>query len=129
MSGARHADRKPRRTSERIMQRSGPVPQFGLAKSFPGFGPTGPVLVTPDEFPDSDDLEIGCIFTGTPSGIGKIRQQVVGSYAAPSDRSRPRRRRMTMTAGRRCRLEAAVAGHSRNEKRTRRGPAQRGAGA
>jgi 2-keto-4-pentenoate hydratase/2-oxohepta-3-ene-1,7-dioic acid hydratase in catechol pathway len=120
MSGARHADRKPRRTSERIMQRSGPVPQFGLAKSFPGFGPTGPVLVTP---------EIGCIFTGTPSGIGKIRQQVVGSYAAPSDRSRPRRRRMTMTAGRRCRLEAAVAGHSRNEKRTRRGPAQRGAGA
>ena len=46
--------------SERIMQRSGPAPQFGLAKSFPGFGPTGPVLVTPDEFPDPDDLEIGC---------------------------------------------------------------------
>ena len=42
------------------MQRSGPAPQFGLAKSFPGFGPTGPVLVTPGEFPDPDDLEIGC---------------------------------------------------------------------
>ena len=25
--------------SERIMQRSGPAPQFGLAKSFPGSGP------------------------------------------------------------------------------------------
>ena len=46
--------------SERVLQRSGPAPQFGLAKSFPGFGPTGPVLVTPDEFPDPDDLEIGC---------------------------------------------------------------------
>jgi 2,4-diketo-3-deoxy-L-fuconate hydrolase len=45
--------------SERILQRSGPAPQFGLAKSFPGFGPTGPVLVTPDEFADPDDLEIG----------------------------------------------------------------------
>ena len=46
--------------SERILQHSGPAPQFGLAKSFPGFGATGPVLVTPDEMNDPDDLEIGC---------------------------------------------------------------------
>ncbi len=45
--------------SERVLQRSGPAAQFSLAKSFPGFGPTGPVLVTPDEFADPDDLEIG----------------------------------------------------------------------
>jgi 2-keto-4-pentenoate hydratase/2-oxohepta-3-ene-1,7-dioic acid hydratase in catechol pathway len=46
--------------SERILQRSGPAPQFGLAKSHPGFAPTGPVLVTPDEFADPDDLALGC---------------------------------------------------------------------
>jgi 2,4-didehydro-3-deoxy-L-rhamnonate hydrolase len=46
--------------SERIAQTSGPAPQFSLAKSLPGFGPTGPWLVTPDELADRDDLEIGC---------------------------------------------------------------------
>ncbi|HEX9625045.1 MAG TPA: fumarylacetoacetate hydrolase family protein, partial [Streptosporangiaceae bacterium] len=34
--------------SERTVQLAGPVPQFSLGKSFPGFGPTGPWLVTPD---------------------------------------------------------------------------------
>jgi 2-keto-4-pentenoate hydratase/2-oxohepta-3-ene-1,7-dioic acid hydratase in catechol pathway len=44
--------------SERDVQRAGPVPQFSLGKSFPGFGPTGPWLVTADELPDPDDLEL-----------------------------------------------------------------------
>jgi 2,4-diketo-3-deoxy-L-fuconate hydrolase len=44
--------------SERHVQMLGTPPQFSLAKSFPGFGPTGPVLVTPDEFTDPDDLQI-----------------------------------------------------------------------
>ena len=35
------------------------APQFSLGKSFPGFGPTGPWLVTPDEFDDVDDLALG----------------------------------------------------------------------
>ena len=35
--------------SERTSQMAGPAPQFGLAKSFPGFAPTGPWLVTVDE--------------------------------------------------------------------------------
>ena len=39
-------------------------PQFGLAKSFPGFAPQGPWLVTPDEFRDPDDLELGCAIDG-----------------------------------------------------------------
>jgi 2-keto-4-pentenoate hydratase/2-oxohepta-3-ene-1,7-dioic acid hydratase in catechol pathway len=30
--------------------------QFSLGKSFPGFGPIGPVAVTPDSFPDRDDI-------------------------------------------------------------------------
>ena len=44
--------------SERITQLQGAAPQFSLGKSFPGFGPTGPWLVTPDEFADRDDLAI-----------------------------------------------------------------------
>lgn len=50
--------------SERKLQLSGPAPQFGLAKSFPGFSPTGPVLVSPDEFDRPDDLGLGCDING-----------------------------------------------------------------
>ncbi|MEU0939669.1 MULTISPECIES: fumarylacetoacetate hydrolase family protein [unclassified Embleya] len=46
--------------SERAVQFSLPVLQLALAKSYPGFGPIGPVLVTPDEFDDPDDLGIAC---------------------------------------------------------------------
>ncbi|MGW1887800.1 fumarylacetoacetate hydrolase family protein [Streptomyces sp. NPDC001970] len=46
--------------SERGVQLQGPAPQFSLGKSFPGFSPTGPVLVTPDEFDAPDDLALGC---------------------------------------------------------------------
>jgi 2-keto-4-pentenoate hydratase/2-oxohepta-3-ene-1,7-dioic acid hydratase in catechol pathway len=42
--------------SERLLQVRGTPPQFSLAKSYPGFGPTGPVAVTPDEFPDRSDV-------------------------------------------------------------------------
>ncbi len=50
--------------SERRIQLAGPAPQFSLGKSFPGFGPIGPVLVTPDEFEDPDDLALGCSVNG-----------------------------------------------------------------
>ncbi|MBO4254090.1 fumarylacetoacetate hydrolase family protein [Streptomyces griseorubiginosus] len=46
--------------SERAVQLAGPVPQFSLGKSYPGFAPLGPVLVTPDEFDDPGDLEVSC---------------------------------------------------------------------
>jgi len=46
--------------SERSVQLAGPVPQFSLGKSFPGFGPFGPAIVTPDELADPDDLELAC---------------------------------------------------------------------
>lgn len=47
--------------SERELQVKPPAPQqFSLAKSFPGFAPLGPALVTPDEFADPEDLEISC---------------------------------------------------------------------
>lgn len=50
--------------SERVTQLKGRPAQFSLGKSFQGFGPTGPVLVTPDEFADPDDLEITGLLNG-----------------------------------------------------------------
>lgn len=38
--------------------------QFSLGKSHPGFGPTGPWIVTPDEFDDPDDIELACSLNG-----------------------------------------------------------------
>jgi 2-keto-4-pentenoate hydratase/2-oxohepta-3-ene-1,7-dioic acid hydratase in catechol pathway len=49
--------------SERVVQRKAGA-QFSLGKSFPGFGPTGPWLVTPDELTDPDDLGLGCSVDG-----------------------------------------------------------------
>lgn len=57
--------------SEREMQHRGPAPQFGLAKSHAGFSPIGPALVTPDEFENPDDLEIGCKIDGVQMQIGR----------------------------------------------------------
>jgi len=49
--------------SERIVQFTAGA-QFSLGKSYPGFGPTGPWLVTPDELDDPDDLALGCAVDG-----------------------------------------------------------------
>ena len=50
--------------SERITQNAGQAPQFSLGKSFEGFSPVGPWLVTPDEFADPDALILGCSIDG-----------------------------------------------------------------
>lgn len=50
--------------SERVIQLQGKSPQFSLGKSYPGFGPTGPWLVTTDELTNRDDLAIGCELSG-----------------------------------------------------------------
>lgn len=50
--------------SDRGMQLRGPAPQFGLAKSFPGFSPIGPALVTLDELPRPDSLSIRAEVSG-----------------------------------------------------------------
>jgi 2,4-didehydro-3-deoxy-L-rhamnonate hydrolase len=49
--------------SDRAVQMRPPA-QWSLAKSFTGFGPTGPFLVTADDVPDRDDLELGCSVNG-----------------------------------------------------------------
>ncbi|MDX6740041.1 fumarylacetoacetate hydrolase family protein [Actinocorallia sp. A-T 12471] len=62
--------------SERIVQMAGPSPQFNLGKSFPGFGPTGPWLVTPDAFADPDDLAITCDVDGERVQHGRTRDMI-----------------------------------------------------
>jgi 2,4-didehydro-3-deoxy-L-rhamnonate hydrolase len=49
--------------SDRAVQMRPPA-QWSLAKSFSGFGPTGPFLVTADDVPARDDLELGCSVNG-----------------------------------------------------------------
>ncbi len=39
--------------------------QFSLGKSYRGFGPMGPWLVTPDELANPDDVALGCAVDGT----------------------------------------------------------------
>ncbi len=51
--------------SERVVQFAAGS-QFALGKSYPGFGPTGPWLVTPDELDNADDLALGCAVDGEP---------------------------------------------------------------
>ena len=41
------------------------TPQFSLGKSFPGFTPLGPTLVTSDEFTDPDDIAVECVINRT----------------------------------------------------------------
>jgi 2,4-diketo-3-deoxy-L-fuconate hydrolase len=50
--------------SEREIQVRGAAPQIGLAKSLPGFSPSGPFLVTPDSLENPDDLAIECVLDG-----------------------------------------------------------------
>jgi 2-keto-4-pentenoate hydratase/2-oxohepta-3-ene-1,7-dioic acid hydratase in catechol pathway len=51
--------------SERELQLAGPKPQqFNMGKSYTGFAPMGPALVTPDEFADPDDIDISCALSG-----------------------------------------------------------------
>ncbi|WPB90705.1 fumarylacetoacetate hydrolase family protein [Streptomyces malaysiensis] len=59
--------------SDRVTQFAAPPTQFGLAKSYPGYSPIGPFLVTIDELQEAglnlDDLELGCEVNG------RIRQK------------------------------------------------------
>jgi 2-keto-4-pentenoate hydratase/2-oxohepta-3-ene-1,7-dioic acid hydratase in catechol pathway len=62
--------------SERELQLRPPSPQFSLGKSFPGFAPMGPALVTVDEFDDPDDVEIGCQLNGEQMQQGRTRNMI-----------------------------------------------------
>jgi 2-keto-4-pentenoate hydratase/2-oxohepta-3-ene-1,7-dioic acid hydratase in catechol pathway len=59
--------------SERVTQLTGPSPQFSLGKSYPGFAPMGPWLVTLDEFTAPDDIELQCGIDGEIVQHGRTR--------------------------------------------------------
>ena len=50
--------------SDRELQNAGERPQFSLAKSHDGYGPTGPLIVSPDLLDDPDALDIECYVNG-----------------------------------------------------------------
>jgi len=50
--------------SDRTVQRLGTPAQFCLGKSFDGYGPIGPVVVSTDSFPDPDDIGLTCDVNG-----------------------------------------------------------------
>ncbi len=62
--------------SERILQLSGPAPQFSLGKSYPGFAPVGPWVVTVDEFADPDDIELRCAIDGETVQHGRTKDLI-----------------------------------------------------
>ncbi|WP_181782770.1 fumarylacetoacetate hydrolase family protein [Pseudonocardia pini] len=66
--------------SDRVTQFAAPPAQFGLGKSYPGFSPVGPSLVTPDELRaaglDPDDLELGCLVNGESMQKGRTGDMV-----------------------------------------------------
>jgi 2,4-didehydro-3-deoxy-L-rhamnonate hydrolase len=62
--------------SERILQLTGNNAQFSLGKSYPGFGPIGPWLVTTDELDNRDDLELGCSVNGEQMQKGHTRDMI-----------------------------------------------------
>ncbi|MEU9840498.1 fumarylacetoacetate hydrolase family protein [Actinomadura sp. NPDC048032] len=74
--------------SERILQFTGEAPQFGLAKSHPGFAPIGPWLVTLDEIPDRDDLALGCSIDGETVQDGRTSKLIFSIPRTIADLSR-----------------------------------------
>ncbi len=62
--------------SERVLQLAGTPAQFSLGKSFPGFGPIGPVAVTPDELPDRDDIGFASWLDGEPVQQGRTSEMI-----------------------------------------------------
>ena len=62
--------------SERTVQWQGQPAQFSMGKSFEGFAPTGPVIVSLDEFADPDRLAISTTIIGAgrhrDAGAGQL---------------------------------------------------------
>lgn len=75
--------------SERVSQLAGPAPQFSLGKSFPGFAPVGPWLVSPDEVPHRDDLALGCEINGESMQSGRTRDLIFPVAKLIAELSKP----------------------------------------
>ena len=64
--------------SDRRLQFSDTPPQFSLGKSIDGFGPTGPAVVSLDEFPDPNDLALSCDVAGERMQEARTSDMVFG---------------------------------------------------
>ena len=62
--------------SERLLQMAAPSKQFSLGKSYAGFGPIGPHLVTLDGMADPADLELGCSINGEVQQRARTSQMI-----------------------------------------------------
>ncbi len=63
--------------SDRVLQFAAGS-QFSLGKSRTGYGPLGPVVVTPDEFDDPDNLALGCSVGGEKMQDARTNDLVFG---------------------------------------------------
>ena len=59
--------------SERTVQWEGGSPQFNTGKSFEGFAPIGPILVTPSELSNPENLRISTMIHGTDGTISVVQ--------------------------------------------------------
>lgn len=64
--------------SARDIQKSDSGGQWVLGKTFDGFGPIGPVVVTADEIPDPQSLAIKCILNGVAVQNSNTREMIFG---------------------------------------------------
>jgi 2-keto-4-pentenoate hydratase/2-oxohepta-3-ene-1,7-dioic acid hydratase in catechol pathway len=64
--------------SDRTVQQTGSPAQFSMGKSFPGFAPIGPVLVTIDEFANPDDLRVATQVNGETRQDSRTSDLVFG---------------------------------------------------
>jgi len=64
--------------SDRRLQFSDKPPQFCLGKSLDGFGPTGPAVVSLDEFADPNDLALTCDVAGERMQDARTSDMIFG---------------------------------------------------
>lgn len=67
--------------SDRTVQFVDQPPQFSLGKSFAGYGPIGPALVSTDAFDDRDDVGLWCDVAGERMQTGRTRDLI---FAVPT---------------------------------------------
>lgn len=69
--------------SERRVQLQSSPPQFGLGKSFAGFAPTGPAVVTLDEFDDADALRLRSTIVGADGSETVVQDGTTANLIFP----------------------------------------------